>query len=449
MYYHVTKALTAIKSWIREGRLHRISLEALWLVLGHLFVMLGGLVGVRVLTQVLSPAAYGELALGLAAAAFVGQIIFGPLSNGASRYYSVAVSRSQINVYAAVLKNLFFQGLLLCCLLLLVCLFGLLIISKIGYINLAIAAMFFALITGANSTVYAVFSSARARAVVSLSQGTDAWLKILMALLFLQFTAASGVAIISGYILSGLLIFSVQWRILKKCVILASKSDSASDSGSAWRERVWNYSWPFAFWGIFTGIQLASDRWALDYWGSNESVGLFAVLYQLGYAPVLMATTMLSQLLTPIFYARAGDIDKYQKNTEVFPGRVKRITSVITMLVIITTIGSSLAAFFLHDFLFDFLVAAEYRKISSMLPVMILAGGLFAAAQTVALALLSFNKTRALLGVKIGSALIGIALNFIGAYLYGAQGVAVAALAYSIIYLIWMAVLLQLEMPQG
>jgi len=214
MYYYATKALTAIKGWITEGRLHRISFEVLWLVLGHLCVVLGGLVGVRVLTQVLSPAAYGELALGLAAAAFVGQIIFGPLSNGASRYYSVAVSRRQINGYTVVLKNFFFQGLLLCCLLLIVILFGLLIISKTEYVSLTIEAMVFALITGANSTVYAVFSSARARAVVSLSQGADAWVRILIALLFLQFTAASGVAIIWGYALSALLIFSVQWQIL-------------------------------------------------------------------------------------------------------------------------------------------------------------------------------------------------------------------------------------------
>src|SRR5438874_2297495 len=52
------------------------------------------------------------------------------------------------------------------------------------------------------------------------------------------------------------------------------------------------YAWPFAAWGIFTWMQTASDRWALQGRGTSE-VGFYAALYQLGYYPMTLLSGFL------------------------------------------------------------------------------------------------------------------------------------------------------------
>ena len=54
------KGLLSFKA-IRSERFRGLSKEGFWIVLGQAMVMLGSLVGVRLLTD---PAAFGELALG-------------------------------------------------------------------------------------------------------------------------------------------------------------------------------------------------------------------------------------------------------------------------------------------------------------------------------------------------------------------------------------------------
>jgi hypothetical protein len=55
--------------------------------------------------------------------------------------------------------------------------------------------------------------------------------------------------------------------------------------------------------GLFTWLQLASDRWALNAFTSVADVGGYAVLYRMGYAPFLLsvgglaATDQLSEAL--------------------------------------------------------------------------------------------------------------------------------------------------------
>jgi len=54
---------------------------------------------VRVLTGLLTSAEYGELALGMTLAILVGQTLFGPLGQGATRFYAPAVEKSALNVF--------------------------------------------------------------------------------------------------------------------------------------------------------------------------------------------------------------------------------------------------------------------------------------------------------------------------------------------------------------
>ena len=66
---------------INSSRFRRLGHEFFWITLGQAVAVSGALVGVRVLTGLLAPEAYGQLALGMTLATLVNQIVLGPLSN--------------------------------------------------------------------------------------------------------------------------------------------------------------------------------------------------------------------------------------------------------------------------------------------------------------------------------------------------------------------------------
>ena len=82
-----------------SDRFVRLSKEGFWIVLGQAIAVLGSLVGVRVLTGLLTSAEYGELALGMTLAILVGQTLFGPLGQGATRFYAPTVEKRALNVF--------------------------------------------------------------------------------------------------------------------------------------------------------------------------------------------------------------------------------------------------------------------------------------------------------------------------------------------------------------
>ena len=91
---------------IRSERFRRLSKEGFWIVLGQVMAVLGSLVGVRLLTELLDPAAYGELALGMTLATLVNQTVLGPLGNGVTRFYSPAVEQGDLGGYFNAVRRM-------------------------------------------------------------------------------------------------------------------------------------------------------------------------------------------------------------------------------------------------------------------------------------------------------------------------------------------------------
>jgi O-antigen/teichoic acid export membrane protein len=414
-------------------RLRRLSKEGFWVILGQAVGVVGSLLSVRVLTELLAPAAYGQLALGMTVATLVSQCVIGPLNNGIMRFYAPSQEKGDLRGYLKAVRRLmlFATGVVL--LLIPLEIAGLLILRRTEWIALATIALLFAILTGYNSVLSSMQNAARQRSIVALHQGMETWLQFLIAAGLMVWLGATSTVAMAGYGVAILPVLGSQYLFFHN---LVPKTTTDVDSGRNWQNEIWQYSWPFTSFGLFTWGQMASDRWALELFASVQNVGRYAVLYRLGFYPITLITALAVQLLAPIFFQRAGDGSDSRRNANVssLGWRLTWLALGVTAIAFFTTL-------LFHAWIFRILVSKEYASMSYLLPWMLFAGGIYAAGQTLALNLMSQMKTQVMASAKIVTALIGILLNFAGAYWFGIPGIVVAGILFAVLYFIWIAIL--------
>lgn len=422
-------ALTAID----PSRLRRLAKEGSWIVLGQIAVVAGALVLVRVLTEYLAPAQYGQLALGLTVAGLVNQMVMGGIAAGIGRFYSIAAEKQDLGGYLHATRHLLAYATVAVVAIGLMLIASLLWLDFSQWIGLAAAALVFSVLSGYNSTLNSIQNAARQRAIVAFHGGLDAWLKILLAVGVVLWLGTSSTAVVIGYACSSLLVTFSQLVFLRHTI---PQQQTHTPNHQQWMHRMWVYSLPFSIWGAFTWMQQVSDRWALQAYASTAEVGQYAVLFQIGFTPVTLITGMVMSFLGPILYQRSGDATDPTRNA-----KVHQLSWRMTQLSLMLTLLGFAITFVMHEWLFRLLVATEYRACSYLLPWVVLAGGIFAAGQVLALKLMSEMKPATMTTAKIATALMGILLNVVGAVLAGMPGVVGALVAFSGIYFIWMAAL--------
>lgn len=414
-------------------RIKRLAKEGSWIVVGQIATVAASLVLVRVLTEHLDPTQYGQLALGLTVAGLINQVVMGGVTNGISRFYSIAAEKQDLGGYLHATRLLMLYATLVVVVISLLVIAGLLWLGSSQWIALAAAALVFSVLSAYNGTLSSIQNAARQRAIVALHGSLDAWLKIGLALGVMFWLGNSSAAVVIGYACSSLFITFSQLVFLRR-TIPAQKQHPTKDH--QWMGQIWTYSLPFFTWGIFTWMQQVSDRWALQTFASTTDVGHYAVLFQLGYTPIALATGLIMSFLGPILYQRSGDATDHARNANVhrLSWQMTRLSLMVTLLGFVITIA-------MHEWFFRLLVATQYRGSSYLLPWVVLAGGLFAAGQMLALKLMSEMKSTAMTKAKISTALVGTLCNVLGAALAGIQGVVGALVAFSVIYFVWMAVI--------
>ena len=145
---------------------------------------------------------------------------------------------------------------------------------------------------------------------------------------------------------------------------------------------------------------------------------------------------MVVQFLEPIFFQRSGDGRDLHRNADV-----SRLGLRLTGLALGLTGIAFGITWVLQVQIFETFVDQKYQSVAYLFPWMVLSGGIFAASQTIALNLMSQNKTYQMMPFKIGTALLGVILNLLGGYYYGITGIVMASVIFSISCLVSMGTL--------
>jgi O-antigen/teichoic acid export membrane protein len=412
----------------------RLSGEILWVVTGQAISVIGALVGIKLLTELLPPKAYGELALAMTAATLANQTILGPLSNACTRFFAPANEAREVTQYLKAVSSLTVAAAMSLIVLGVLAVFVLEVAGHGTWVALVAATFAFAVISGCNAIMDGMQTAARQRSVVALHQGFGTWLRFLCAVWLIDKLGVSSFAAMCGYGLGSLFTAISQGCFFTRGIVhpLSFEHEISGSALSRWKPTIIDYAVPISIWGMFTWMYMASDRWALQAFASTEDVGRYAVLYQLGYYPMMLVSGIVSQFLAPIFFQISGDAtDPLRRRT------VSQTNHVINCASLGFTMFAVAVAAILHAQIFQVLTSQAYLDVSWLLPAVVLAGGLFGTGQLAAMETLSNQGSRDLIKPKIVTAVLGVALNVTCAATWGVTGIVVAGTIFAGAYLGW------------
>jgi len=362
------------------------------------------------------------------------QVATGGITAGITRFYSIAAEKEDLGGYLHSTICFLFLILIVSIAIGLVMLTSLNIIGHSKWIPMVIASLIFSLFSSYNNIIRGIQNAARQRVIVALIDILDAWLKVGITFCVIYWLKISSTAVVIGYSIGSFFILFPQLLCLR--ITIPKAKLHLPVGNQQWFRQIWSFSLPFMSFGIFTFFQQASDRWALQIFASTTDVGRYAVLFQLGYAPMTIAIGLIMSLIGPIIYQRSGDASNHARNLKVHV-----ICWHIAFIALFSTFCIFVITFFMHEWLFRLLVGNEYLSSSRYLPWIVLASGIFAAGQILSLKMMSELKTSSLTSVKIITAIIGISCNVVGAAYAGIHGVVSALVVFSIVYFLWMAII--------
>jgi O-antigen/teichoic acid export membrane protein len=436
-FFPLKRLISNFVGWLRRnagGQLSRLGPELSWIAAGQAVAVAGGIMGVRMLTRRMDPGTYGGLALGMTVATFTGQIVFAPVSSAAVRYLLPALESNALSAFIRATLNLIRNALFLYCLATVCVVIALLYLHRGQIVPMVLASAIFGGVSSCNSLVDGIQNVIRCRIIVAWHQGLSQWLRYSLAVVAVSVLGTTSVHAMSAFAISSLVVFLSQCAFLKRSLAQQRAHGGTADPCD-WPDlqpKMTSYGWPFAAWGTFTWMQLSSDRWALETFRSQRDVGMFQVVYQLGYYPLQLLSGLLVSLVTPILFAKAGD------GTDTARVRLsERLAILLGGAVLACTVLLVLLALPLHDRVFRIMTTDAYASASHLLPWMVASSGLFATAQIATVIPMLSGNTRTLLPPKIGVAVLGVILNAAGARYYGISGVVGSSILQSAFFLAW------------
>lgn len=443
MPLHILGALSSIRLVVRlrpalttfiaarEGQLA----EASWVAVGQILTFLGGIIGVKLLTNFMSPESYGELALGLSVAGMVNMFLYGPLGQIVLRFHSISREQGKLDVYFRVLVRLLSQTTTL------VLAIGIPSIALIGILfgmvwaTLLGVGLGYGIISGLQTSLVSLFTAIRNRRIVSLAQSADVWLRMGFATCFAFWVATMGVWALVGYFLGSLIVLLWLTRAAGPHITRGNNAVQVKVVDASLRVDFMGYGLPFVAYAAFAAVSQYADRWMLQGFRDEAAVGVYAAMYQIASAPVAFLMAIATQLIVPMVFERAGNLNDHSRMRDSRQLLGRSVIGMGAVSIVIT-----LAAYFFGDTLMALMTHSTYVSQAGSFWIIVLALAMFNLAQFMAVYGLSLNRPKEYFWPKFGQALTLVLTGIPLAGLNGVTGMAQALLVSSTFYFlcIWL-----------
>jgi O-antigen/teichoic acid export membrane protein len=404
----------------RPGRVNRLfsqrpSADVLWLVGGQVFLALGQLAGVRILTETVRPEIFGTVSIVL------GLVVLGrsqfslPFAMASMRHYAEALRRDDVAMLRRVVRYLLLRSQAIAAALVLFvgmpyCLFR--------SISLWLPVLTFGLfVVDSEVMLEASFLNAsRRHRVYSLLRGAEAWIRPILAVALVYLFFPSAIVVLSGYLLGELAL-----------VIMIGLAGSGGpwlkagpvDHGLA--RRIWRFCLPLFPIAPVEWVSSLSDRYVISGLIGLDAAGIYAASYGLISQPFLMAGIVLENYYRPHYYDALADRN-FTAARRVFT-RWLMLTAVVCLLGL-------LGVLILKSVIVRLFLAQSYRTAAALLFPIALGNAFFALSQVAERYLHGHERTDLCLVNRTVGAFMSLAAGIPLIYFYGLPGAAWAVPLY-------------------
>ena len=434
---NISKDFRGSKSVIWE-RIFSLTPEASWVFVMQIGTGIAGLVGVKVLTNVLGPSEFGRLALANTVVMLVStNFLFGPLGQGLMRFWSICQDRGELGTFYVV-SNRYARYVIGISTAIAVAVVAIVVsIKRMDWAVLLTISMATGIVSGTLGLRLSVFTAARRRQRVALLSISNAIFSPIVAASLVLLVGPDASSAMLGYLIVVSGVVFVAGHFYRGIVSGTEFSSLTTEENiSDIRKKILSFSWPFLGWGIFGWIHMSCDRWSLQTFYGAEVVGAFAVVSQLSIYPLAFGSGFLSTLFMPIAFQKAGDLTK---NRSVVSAN--RILTGMTGAYILGTMLLIGCFVLYHQQLILLISNARFVTYSYLLPGLTTAWGLFFFGQVLTQYGLLANKPQLYIMPKIIASLVAGVTTFYLSFRMGAIGVVWGLAIAGLVYAIWCIVI--------
>jgi O-antigen/teichoic acid export membrane protein len=388
--------------------------ELFWVTLGQGGLLFGGLVTIKVLTNLLGPVVFGEFALALSLVSVFGSLLHGPMGQAVTRFWPVAQSSGAAADYLRWIRRGFGLSVLICFALLVI---GIPIVAALvgrSWIALLAAAGLLALATGGNAVCVALLNGMRVRKPMALLQVGEPLLRIASAVIAIALIGRSGWAAMVGSALGAAIVLGGALIYLRGRVRSDTSRPNRQSRGLA--SEMTAYVIPFVLLSLFGLVGFYGDRWIIQAKLGLADVGVYAAMFQVGNAPVVALLAVLNQFAYPLMFEAARERvggEAFNAGRSAYFRFLALSAAAIGGVVLCAYLFGELVLAFLtsrdyttyHDGLWLIVLGAAFVNFGQQL---VMKGLLFATPSVYVLPRAVHSATFLALGLWLGASVVGI-----------------------------------------
>jgi O-antigen/teichoic acid export membrane protein len=268
---------------------------------------------------------------------------------------------------------------------------------------------------------------------MAIVQILDALLRPLFVVLAVATVSRSSEVAVTATALAAAGVLLVSFRPCQQLVLRAGLGDatvSIAGDAETLRRDMRNYLMPFVMFGAVSLIGLYGDRWVIQTVAGSEEVGIYAVMYQIASAPVVIALGLLNQFAYPIVFARQG-------NGRAAGSATRKDGSYQAMLAVSALVIGVLCviAYVFGESVLLLFASRSFTDHHHLLWVLVVGVSFFHFAQQMTLLGFSARRPSVYVWPKLAHSLLLLIFGVVLGGKLGMQGVAIAFVAASIVYL--------------
>lgn len=390
--------------------------DGVWLTSSQSLAAIGQVVGIRLLTEILSPAVFGEFSLLLGVVALVASGLASPTMQAMLRYYPEYTHQGKGGVVTSIARQ---QLLKLILWTLPASITGALAALALGWANTIDLGLLIALILVeiARMQYTALLNATGSHRAYGIWAVAEAWGRPVLAWVLVALMGISTTLVLAGFLLASLWILMMMRQFVAHDEAVTVPIAERSELG----DRFWRYTLPLLPLGLLGWLSGMADRYMIGALLSPADVGLYVAIYGLASRPMLMFGGIVETTIRPAY------------QSALVKGDHRRIHDYLRKWALLILLGSVFAialAWVAHPWLAYILLGESYRNASYLLPWIVGGYAILALSDIPTRVCYAHAATSQVLMIVLIESISALLMGYVGILYFGLFGAAMAVPLY-------------------